>query len=141
MKLEPDLIPRSSFFRNLRAMIKPDEWDTVRRAVYSRSGHKCDICGAAGKMECHEKWEYDEKTGIQKLVGLTCLCSDCHEVKHIGLAQVRGRYREALEHLKKINRISTEEAEVIVEEAFEIWRARSERTWKLDVSALNDLVK
>jgi hypothetical protein len=139
VKLEPDMIPRTSFFVNLRSILRPGEWDTVRRAVYFKAGNRCEICGATGRLECHERWEYNESTGVQKLVALECLCHSCHEVKHMGLARVRGREREAMAHMVCVNNICLATAEQIVDEAFEVWKRRSLMKWKLDVSALESL--
>lgn len=138
-KLLPDLIPRTSFFKNLRSLLKPGEWDTVRRAVYSRAGYKCDICGATGRMECHEKWDYDTDKGIQRLVGLECLCSNCHEVRHIGLAEIRGRLGCARLHMMKVNDMTFTEANKAIVVAFGKWTERNETKWKLDVSKLTEL--
>lgn len=141
IKLAPDLIPRGSFFKNLRAILKPSEWDYIRQATYAKAGHKCEACGdaTARVLHCHEVWEYDEASSKQKLVNLVALCPDCHETVHIGLAQVLGRFEQALAHMQKVNGIDRETAETIVEEAFRIWRIRSSRQWTLDVSALDSL--
>jgi hypothetical protein len=72
---------------------------------------------------------------------LIALCPDCHQVKHIGLAQVKGKYNEALKHLSRVNGITLDEADEIAEKAFDDWRRRSEMDWKLDLSALKVLVK
>ncbi|MEJ7872263.1 MAG: hypothetical protein WKF67_08375 [Rubrobacteraceae bacterium] len=57
------------------------------------------------RLECHEEWEYDEATGVQRLSGLVALCTRCHQVKHWNWArtllmpqswwpeEVKSRYR------------------------------------------------
>jgi predicted restriction endonuclease len=71
------------------------DWDRLRRTVYQRAGHRCEICGASredgARLEAHERWSYQSATRVQRLVRLLCLCSACHEVTHFGLAEVRGR--------------------------------------------------
>jgi hypothetical protein len=62
-------------------------------------------------------------------------------VKHFGLAQIKGREAEAFQHLCKVNSILPDKASDIVDKAFEDWERRSEMDWKLDLSALHDLVK
>jgi hypothetical protein len=141
LKLIPDLIPKTSFFVNLRSILTPEEWDVVRRATYSKAGHKCEFCGASGMIHCHEVWVYDEATAIQKLVRLVAVCPACHEVFHLGLAEVKGRLKEALAHMMKVNGIGHSRALIIAEEAFRIWRQRSQITWTLDVSALDSLIE
>jgi hypothetical protein len=139
-RISPDLIPKTSFFRNLRSALKPGEWDDVRRAFYRKAGNKCQVCGGKGRLECHEVWEYDDSKSIQRLSALQVLCGLCHEVKHIGLAQVRGRYKIALAHMQRINGVDRKQAEAIVAEAFKVWKKRSAKHWNLDISALNSLI-
>jgi len=78
----------------------------MRRQVYQAAGWRCELCGGRGPehlVECHEKWAYDDTTGVQQLVRLLALCPACHEVKHLGLARVNGRERQALTHLARVN--------------------------------------
>ena len=140
-KLKPEMIPRTSFFKNLRSILSTKEWDIVRRKVYAQANYKCEICGGKGNrhpVECHELWSYDYKTQIQKFTGLIALCPACHEVVHIGLAQVRGRYKNAHNHLMKVNGIGSYEATEIVDNAFEEWQGRSMFKWELDISELDN---
>lgn len=140
--LEPDLIPRTSFFRNLRALLKTGEWDIIRRSIYAQAGHKCEICnGVHYSLHCHEVWAYDEKAGIQQLAGLICLCPDCHESVHYGLAEIRGRSEIALKHIMVVNGIDRDTALAVVKKAFDLWRKRSTRFWTLDVSLLKTMLK
>jgi len=140
--LSIELVPRSAWFRNLRSMIPTVEWDKLRKDTYSRVGYRCEICGGKGSkhpVECHEKWEYDDKRHVAKLVGLYGICPSCHECKHIGMAQVKGRLRQAKEHLAKVNGISDQKASDLVREAFRVWSERSEHEWTVDIEwAIND---
>lgn len=143
-ELLPELVPSTSWFKNLRSELPKEIWDIVRKHVYEQTKSKCEICHGRGQrhpVECHEVWEYDEATGIQKLIRLIALCPACHEVKHFGLAQIRGREAEAFQHLCKVNGILPDKASDIVDKAFEDWARRSGMDWKLDLSALHDLVK
>ena len=81
-------------------------------------------------------WEYDDERRVQRLLGLMALCHRCHEVKHIGLAGVRGRREQAMRHLARVNGWSREDAELYVEAAFELWDRRSLYEWTLDISWL-----
>lgn len=143
MRLVPELIPKTSFFKNLRSELKPGEWDTIRRAAYHRAGFKCEICGSKKTglrcLDCHETWKYDESKRIQKLVGLISICPKCHEVKHIGLAGMRGRMAIARAHMMKVNKISEESANEAIREAFLEWERRSRMKWTLDVSELEKI--
>lgn len=140
MKLTIELVPKTAWFNNLRSYLSKSEWDKVRKKCYAEAGYKCEICGGKGHkhpVECHEVWDFED--GKITLKGLIALCPSCHEVKHIGLASLRGRGHIALKHFMKVNNIPQHVAEKYVEEAFALYRERSKRQeWELDVSYLND---
>lgn len=141
-KLTIELIPKTSFFVNLRTMLKPSQWDFIRKIVYTEAGNVCEICGGKGRkhpVECHEKWEYDESTGIQKLVGLIALCPSCHAVKHAGFwINVKNQRHIVVNQLKKVNQITAEEANNLIEDAFKIWEYMSQRKWKVEIDFINN---
>ena len=144
MKLTIELVPSTSWFSNLRSLLSSEEWNKVKKGCYKHAGYKCEICSGVGPthpVECHETWEYDEKTGIQKLVCIVALCPSCHEVKHFGLAGIKGRTNEAIAHFCKVNGCQVPEAEKYIDEAFATWNKRSEQEWELDVSMLEELKK
>jgi hypothetical protein len=138
-RLTIELVPRTCWFSSVRERVSRQDWDRIRSQTYERAGRRCEVCGGRGSkhpVECHEVWEYDETAGIQRLVRMIALCPACHEVKHIGLAGLKGRGEVASAHLAKVNGWASEVAARYVDEAFAIWRTRSSRTWSLDVSAL-----
>ena len=144
MKLTIELIPQTSFFSNLRSLLSASEWDKIRKGCYKYANYKCEVCDGVGPkhpVECHETWEYDELTGVQKLVNLVALCPNCHEVKHIGLAGIKGRRDEAIAHFCKINECLKSDAEKYIKEVFLAWNTRSDMEWQLDVSLLEELKK
>lgn len=139
MKLTIELVPSTAWYSNVRSNVSQAEWDVLRKDCYKKAGHNCEICGGRGPkhpVECHEIWSYDDDACTQTLDGLIALCPSCHQVKHIGLAQIQGNYHKALAHLAKVNEISIEEAELYVEASFEIWSKRSQKEWKLDITFL-----
>lgn len=141
MKLTIELVPQTSWFSNLRSLLKTEEWDKIRKACYKKADYKCEVCEGIGPthpVECHETWEYDEK-GVQKLVGLIALCPNCHKTKHYGFARISGKEKEIKAHFIKVNNITEEMADVYIEEAFEIWNKRSTQNWELDISLLEEL--
>ncbi|MEO7196467.1 MAG: hypothetical protein ABIZ05_16910 [Pseudonocardiaceae bacterium] len=73
---------------------------------------------------------------MQALRRLICLCDQCHTVTHFGLAGIRGKAQEALTHLRAVTGISDQQARLHVDDAFALWKARSARTWTLDLSML-----
>jgi len=138
-KLTIELVPEGSFYNNLRSKVSKARWDKIRTNSYKKANYKCDICGGKGNkwpVECHEIWEYNDEKLIQTLVGVTALCPSCHEVKHIGLANVRGRLDIASNHLMKINNWDYEETTAYIESAFDKWRERSKHEWNVDVGWL-----
>lgn len=137
--LSIELVPSTCWYTNVRSNVPATEWDILRRAVYRRAGNRCEICVGRGKthpVECHEVWHYDDATRVQRLTGLAALCPACHQVKHIGLANVQGKSAQALSHLAKVNGWSANQARAYVEQAFELWARRSEHEWQLDLSLL-----
>ena len=143
MKLEIELVPKTAWFNNLRSFLTKEEWDFVRKKCYKEANYNCEICGSQGDnwpVECHEIWEYT-KTRKVKLKGLIALCPDCHEVKHIGLAQIRGKFHPALNHFMKVNNVSKQEAIKYVNSCFSLWNERNKVDWKLDVSYLKEYME
>mmetsp|Transcript_14704 Transcript_14704/g.24285 ORF Transcript_14704/g.24285 Transcript_14704/m.24285 type:complete len:285 (+) Transcript_14704:288-1142(+) len=133
-----DLIPKSCWFTNVRYCVHPRDWDRLRRHVYNRANNKCECCGAGGILEAHERWLYQDKQRIQKLIRLVALCSRCHEATHMGLAGIRGRGIQAIRHLQQVTKMSAKQADAHIEKAFGTWRERSAKNWKLDLSLLTD---
>lgn len=132
-----ELVPRTAWGDNLRSRFKPGEWDRLRRACYEKAGHKCEICGGAGKkhpVEAHEIWAYDDMSHVQTLRGLISLCPSCHEVKHFGRARVTGNEARAFDHLVKVNGWTEQQARDHINDAFGIWQKRSRHPWVLDIS-------
>jgi hypothetical protein len=145
MKLTIDLVPESTWDKNVRTMVSQKRWDEIRKKVYVAADHKCEICGAAPKrLECHELWEYDDKNHIQKLIKLLALCWHCHAIQHLGHTQIlaeQGRcdINEVLEHFCAVNNCTSEDFIEYKEKQFKVWKKRSQHSWELDVSLLKTL--
>ena len=142
MKLSFELVPDGCWYSNLRSILKPAEWDAVRRAAYARAGGKCMICGAkTNRLEAHERWSYDEKKCVQKLEGVIAVCRACHSVIHIGRTQLMGEEDKAIAHFMKVNDCSYADYRKALGEANAEHRRRNEVSeWALDLSLLKDLV-
>jgi hypothetical protein len=135
-----ELVPKTCWYRNVRSHVSAQEWERLKALTFGRAGRRCEICGGRGErwpVECHEIFSYDDENRVQKLERLAALCPRCHEVKHIGLAGMRGRRREAVEHLARVNGWSTEDALIYIEVCFEVWSRRSLHPWRLDISYLD----
>lgn len=137
-----ELVPKTSWYKNVRSNVSKEVWDKLKKITFSRAEHRCEICGGRGNrwpVECHEIFVYNDEDHIQKLVGLVALCPACHEVKHIGLAGLRGKENLAKAHLAKVNNWSIEDAGLYIEACFEVWHRRSCHQWQLDLSYLERL--
>lgn len=138
-RLPVELVPATAWGANLRGLLSRAQWDTLRRQVAMNAGTSCEICGHQGSrhaVECHEVWEYDDQSHVQRLVRLTALCPACHQAKHFGSTSLRGLARVALAHLARVNHWSYQDAQDHVAHALEVWQRRSAHEWTLDLSAL-----
>jgi len=138
-KLYIDLIPKTSWYKNLRGVLSTSEWTKVRKKVYQKYDNKCSICHGRGNkhpVEAHERWEYDSLKQTQILTDIVALCPACHLVTHYGLALVQGKEMMAYKHLKKVNKCLDYEAEHLIEKGFSDWHARNKILWKVDMNWL-----
>lgn len=141
MKLGFELVPDGCWYSNLRSILSADQWNTLRRAAYARAGGRCSVCGAAGRLEAHERWSYDDKTATQKLEDIVALCPKCHAVVHIGRTQLKGGEEEACAHFMKVNGCSYAEYRRALGEANELHRRLNlVPEWKLDLSLLKNFL-
>ncbi|MDQ4075003.1 MAG: HNH endonuclease [Chloroflexota bacterium] len=137
--LTVELVPQTCWFSNVRDHVSQDTWDFLRHATYRQANFTCEACGGRGErwpVECHEIWHYDDQHHIQVLDGLMALCPSCHEVKHIGLAGVRGYGARAKAHLATVNGWSEAQTEAYLAEVWQTWHERSRYQWTLDLSWL-----
>lgn len=135
-RLTVELVPSAMWGQNLRSLLPVEQWNALRKAAYRRALYRCEICGERGPahpVECHERWEYHDARRVQRLVGLQALCPGCHAVKHIGRSYVEGDGDAAMARLMRINRWTREEATAYLDLVFDLWSARSEGEWRLDL--------
>ncbi|HZI17911.1 MAG TPA: HNH endonuclease [Pyrinomonadaceae bacterium] len=140
--LTVELVPRTSWFKNVRSHVPAAEWERLKKLTFGRAGYRCEVCGGRGPrwpVECHEVFSYDDARRVQRLERLVALCPACHETKHIGLAGLRGRRAPAVAHLARVNGWSIADAELYLEACFEQWHRRSCHEWQLDLSYLERL--
>ena len=135
----PDLIPASSWHSSLANVLVASSWKGLSKN-FSDIWQGCEECGRGHSLECHEKWSYDENTGIQKLMELRTLCDDCHEFQHLGFAKVSGRLDRALERMMFVNRLHPHEVPVFYDQIAADWERRSAMDWTLDLSRLGNQV-
>ncbi|MFI5271986.1 MAG: HNH endonuclease [Ktedonobacterales bacterium] len=138
LRLTIELVPATSWGANVRDMLPREAWDRLRRQVYAASQHHCAICGAAGRLHCHELWDYDDARHIQSLRGLVALCALCHAVKHIGHTRLladQGQldYERVVAHFLRVNSCDRATFERHRAAAFARFEQRSRYEWQLDV--------
>lgn len=135
-----ELVPSSCWFSNVRNHVSQETWNVVKQHTFRKAGYRCEICGGVGAkhpVECHEVWNYEDTKHIQALQGTIALCPECHEVKHIGLAEMNNRLPIAKQWLGQINGWSKAEVDKHVEGSFAIWKQRCGYDWSLDIDWLN----
>lgn len=136
-KLTFEMVPEECWYSNLRSVLKPADWDIVRKEAYARAGGRCSICGRPARLEAHEKWSYDEERALQKLEGVIALCRSCHEVKHISRTYAMGRGVDAMEHFMRVNKCSQMDFHAALERANEEYLRRNRvEGWVTDISWL-----
>lgn len=135
-KLNFQLVPDGCWYTNLRSALPREVWDRLRRAAYRRAGNRCSICGAEGRLEAHEVWEYDDEKHIQRLADIIAVCPACHEVIHIGRTSLLGKEAQAQEHFKNVNGATQSEYHDALGEANRIHAERSRHEWMTDISSL-----
>jgi hypothetical protein len=140
MELKIELIPRTSWGKNVRTNVKKNDWDKIRKAVYEKANMECQICNEKSKtLHAHEVWEFDEKNHIQKLVDINGICEDCHNAIHYGRAQKIGTAKQAKEHFMKVNQCDGLDWFDEVERAKEDFTRRSRISeWQLDISLIKE---
>ena len=143
-----ELIPKSMHQYNVRARITEEQWKAVCKVVHKKNvGNKwhCQVCHQKGTtqgfnhpVECHEVWEFDDKTRTQKLVNLKTLCPLCHKFTHLGLATKQGFANTVKEHGLRIRRMSISSIEKELKQQYSIANERGQYNWKLDLTYMNN---
>ena len=138
-KLSFEFVPEECWYSNLRSVLKPTDWDIVRKDAYRRAKGRCTICGALGRLEAHEKWEYDDEKRLQTLTDVIALCAECHMVKHVSRSYLVGKGGQAMEQFMKVNHCSQMEYHQALREGNEEYARRNRiEGWVTDISWLKD---
>lgn len=134
-----NLVPQTSWGRNMRALMPKADWHAFARStIYALTGSVCLVCGGRGPewpVEADEVWRYNDDKGIQTLHKVVPLCPACHEVRTCGLAVANGRANQVAEHLAWVERIPKAKAKRRIDKALAKWERRSQRSWTIDMSA------
>ena len=145
-----ELIPEKSWGKSLAQLLPKKDWDILRKKTYRRYNWTCQICSAYGvRVNCHERWEYNDKLKRQTLVGLVCLCDDCHNTHHWGRTihalhegKLSQTYIDKLRrHFCEINRCTEQDMINHIVEAGDRNLRRSRYRYKIDLSGLKRIVE
>lgn len=131
MKYAPSILPFGAWGQNARQF--PKVWKKIREAAIYKADHRCEVCGAEGRVECHEEWSFDAVKRIQRLEQIKVLCPACHETQHTGRARMLGRMEQVVAHICKINSISQSEAIEAINSAVERAVSMNDIVWSLDI--------
>lgn len=136
-KLTIELVPKTAWGKNLRNSIKRSGWDKIRKQVCAEHDNKCGICGGSGRITCHERWEYDDSTKVQRLLGFIALCNGCDQIKHLGkttLLAAEGKIdmKQVEMHFTQVNECDLQIFRDYATEAGKIYKERSIHDWTLD---------
>lgn len=134
--LVPELVPEPLWGLSGHRLLKRSAWKKIRTDILAEQEDTCAICGDRRdkRMVCHEAWNYDDATAVATLNEFKIHCPDCDAVEHIGQTGVRGHREEAIEHMAKVNGTTADEAQRVVDDAFQTWKRRSRTPWRLDVA-------
>lgn len=141
LKLQLELIPKTSWDKNVRNIVSSSQWQNIRTKVFNKSNYSCEICGFKGdanSLECHEVWYYDLNKSVQKLISFRSLCRPCHAVKHFGRAVAKGNYNNTYNHFKRINNLDDFTASNIIKSFLLYWESLNNISWKIDTSLLSE---
>lgn len=135
-----DMIPKTSYFKNVRSLFTESDWNLIRHHIYERTGNRCECCGCKrGKyLEAHERWIFDYENKTQKLIRIIALCRLCHQTTHYGHSRVFKDIKKINEHLMKVRGFSEEELKNHIKDAYEIWKDRNKINWNIDVSIISN---
>ena len=140
-ELRVELIPKTCWGSNVRSVATKVEWNTLRDVVFERAEHVCQICGDDGNeksLHCHEVWEYEDASKVQKLKSLMPVCPACHEVIHFGRTIVKRNDERAVNHLRLVNQWSDDEIEKHIKDVSSQCMERSDHEWFLDLTHLSE---
>lgn len=135
-----DMIPKTSYFKNVRNCFSFNDWNIIRHHIYNRTNNKCECCGAKRSkfLEAHERWIYDYETKTQKLIRIIALCKLCHQATHYGHSKKTKNITKINEHIKKVKKINDEELQTHINEAYKIWKERNKIYWNIDLSIITN---
>ena len=77
-----------------QAYLRSDAWRRRREHALTWADHRCQVCNSPHDLVVHHRTY--ESIGHEDLADLTVLCSECHDIFHVG-GKVVGLYTEERE--------------------------------------------
>lgn len=144
-RLEIELVPQTAWYCNLRKVVTQKQWDVLRRQCYRAWGCRCGVCGAGGRLSCHEQGHCNDEIYLQTLKGFIALCDLCHHCKHIGYAGILARqgqldFAQVVAHFCRVNACTEDEFEHTSDQAFAQFYRRSRHPWETDLGRFSPFV-
>lgn len=144
MKLKIQLIPETTYGKNVRSNISTDSWQRISNVIRYQANGICSICGKENldvcDMDAHEVWKYKtikrkgKKTRIQSLYKIIPVCKLCHATIHLGFTTNRGGHEVAARHYMKVNQCGRKKFIKEEKQAYKKWRKRSKHNWIIDIN-------
>lgn len=138
-----DLVPEPAWEQSVKHRLSRYWWRRLSRGVRQRADWRCEICGdpedAAQNryLSCHERWDWQEDLGVQRLARLMALCVSCDAVTHLGYYLIDHEDDTVpREHLENIRGWTPKQATLHIKQAWDLWRYRSEYRWEMDTTIL-----
>ncbi|WNQ12074.1 hypothetical protein MJA45_03150 [Paenibacillus aurantius] len=141
LKLMVELIPEFTHGYNLHGhhgdgLITGYQWNKLSKYIREESNNTCEICSTNEKntgYDCHEVWEFNIDSKVQKLVKLQCICKNCHAVKHFGrsMGNIIGFEKIGVEHFCKVNNTTPEIFHEHYEAVCKQFIERSKISWEV----------
>lgn len=157
MRLGIEVVASSTHRSNLRAYLNREEWKKFARETYRKANYRCEICGgyfngnepkevsalrvhggSTHPVECHEVWDWNFASSLQKLVRLISLCPACHAVKHWHLSVLRFTEEPVMTWFCHVNGCTKKKARKYLDNLFDfhIENDFHKIPWNLDLSFL-----
>ncbi len=135
-----DMIPKTTYFKNVRSIFNDDDWNLIRHHIYERVNNRCECCGIKKNkyLDAHERWIFDYQTNTQKLIRIIALCRLCHQATHYGFSKRNKNISKISEHIKKVKGITEEELKIHIKNAYDIWKDKNKIKWNIDISIITN---
>jgi len=128
LKLAIEPRPASTWGVTLSNLLPKKEWLELARQCKWEADYTCVICSVDGQeMHAHERWKFDDRRKIQRLVDIICVCVLCHDTIHFGRSsQVYSKKYQAelVNHWCKVNKLSRQDFQNHLNDIREINRKR-----------------